>query len=854
MALRIFPHVLIRYAGMPLHVLHTAALPDMEKNIRAVAQWETQLRQQKNAVCELLYTAINRETDGRKRQQLLQLKRNIFNDKLPVMLSAEMPHEVQVYLQQIKDREKSIQQWQQDIHTNIIAAREALQQYVQTESLRRGILLSSPVLYEQLNNFAAADSRQFKSRELKNEYSLLRYLSRMAAKTSPFSTFTYIGNGQLVKQVDKTDARQVHSSIRLHNGLFSYLRLLMVHHPVLNETVRLKLNVTATLERDELHFLVNYFNVEAFQRLPARNLPLWLFHYLKDHNAVVNIGQLTDHLCTQIADTDRTVIKSFLLKCVLNGLLDPSIGCTGIDPEWDRQLLSFLSPYTTVPVVSRVHTTLTELQLIREAYAIADANSRRQLLQQASVMLNELFHGLQQEAGLPDEMPVEEGTFRLFRFQARRFLPQDIFYEDTYTKQSGSLSAQKVTTFMEEISQLCGLLRPLDALQQEREHMRTFFLQQYDTGKTIPVIQFYHDYYRFEKKPAAGQGPKKEVAPIVLPETLQTTLDNDTVHINAGNEMVLSATNAGGVFAQFYQEGGQLQGVVNALLPGMGKVAGRFLHLLAPSVTETFKVWNEQLHVEKLLLELNDGSVFNANIHPPLLSYEVCMPGGNNIYAPEAQVVLQEIVVRYNQADDALELFHIKQQRVVYAYDLSLESFYNRSHFYRLLAHFNEEQRVPVRGLISAIDRQYMDSFSPDDDIQVRPRIRFGKQVILRRKGWLLKTSGIPVCGQEESNAAYIIRLNMWRVQHGLPEQCFLFLQSPYIPVSVASQNKLQRDDYKPQYMSFGHPLLVLLFRKLLSRAGEWCYLEEMLPAAAHVDATGEDGIVKEYLLHWYNW
>lgn len=853
MALRIFPHVLVRYAGMPLHVLHTAQLSEIDSYIHTTAQWDTRLLQQKEAVCELLYTAINQETDTRKRQQLLQLKRNIFNDKVLVELPADVPQEVLEYLQEVRDKEEIVKRWHHDIEALTVAARNELQQYVQQEPLRKGILLSSPVLYEQLDSFAKADSRHFKSRELKNEYSLLRYISRMAAKTSPFSTFTYIGKGGIGRQQTVGHTPAVHSSIRLHNGLFSYLRLLMIYHPILNEVVGLKLNVTAALQQEELHFLVNYFNVEAFQRLPARNLPLWLFHYLKDNNAVVSIGQLTDHLRKQIADTDRAVIKSFLLKFVLNGLLEPTIGCSGIDPDWDKQLQSFLFPYITVPVVAQLYALLEQLQQIRGEYATADARERSQLLQHASVILNELFRQLQEEAGLPDEMSVEEGAFQLFRFQARRFLPQDIFYEDTYTEQVTSLLEPAVTAFIAEVNQLCCQLRSLDALQEERIRMRSFFVQQYGMATTVPVIQFYHDYFRYEKKPSGEQLLKKEIIAIALPDTLQITLDSGVVHISAGAETGPAGNNAGGVFAQCYHEDGQLHGVINAILPGMGKVAGRFLHLLEPAVTNGFREWNEQLHADKLMLELNDGSVFNANIHPQLLSHEVCMPGGNNIYAPEAQISLQDIVVRYNATNDGLELFHIGKEKTVYAYDLSLESFYNRSHFYRLLAHFNEEQRVPLKGLITAIDHRYIDSASSQEDIQVRPRIVFGRQVVLRRKGWLIKIAGIPLCGHDESNAAYFIRLNVWRVQHGLPEQCFLFLRSSYIPISTSPQSKLQRDDYKPQYLSFSHPLLVLLFRKLLSRAGEWCYMEEMLPTTSHVTAGEGEGIVKEYLLHWYN-
>ncbi|MBW8682962.1 lantibiotic dehydratase [Chitinophaga rhizophila] len=850
MALRIFPHLLVRYAGMPLSVLQTAQLTDTTSAIEQQWLLEQQLHKEKAAICDLLYDLINQSTDPKERVQLLQLKRDIFNDKLPAKLPAAAPPSIHAYVQLILHKKEMQQLRSLGYDQLLIQARHELQQYARQESLRKGILLSSPVLYEQLNNFAVADCNRFRSKELKNEYSLVRYVSRMAAKTSPFSTFTYVGRGAIAPAASNAESASVHSSVRLHNGLFSYLRLLMIYHPVLNEIVELRLNVTATLQQEEISFLVNYFNVEAFQRLPARNLPLWLYHYFKEHIKPVSIGALTDHLCTQIPDTDRAVIKSFLLKLVINGLLEPHIGCAAIDPEWDRQLMNFLLPYRQLLVVASLHTVLVQLQLAKTAYVNAPSDQRFQLLRDTSLLVNEQFLRLQQQADLPDETTAPDGSFELFRFQARKFLPQDIFYEDTYTTDIPALPEAGITPFIAAVSKLCILLQPFDGLQEERQSMLRFFTTHYEGTASIPVTRFYHDYYRQEKKPAAA-AVKQDRKDIPLPDTLQLTATADEIQLTPATDIPAVSNHTGGVFAQLYKDQHQYKGVVNAVLPGMGKVAGRFLHLMDPVVTSDFRAWNTSLHENCLLLELNDGSAFNANIHPPLLSYEVCMPGGNNSYAEEGRISLQDIVVRYDADNNALMLFHTGYNKVVYAYDLSLESFYNRSHFYRLLAHFNTDCRVPLRALMQAVDNHYSAPLQADNTVIIKPRICFGDHVILRRKGWLIRTAAIPVSGNEETSAAYFERLNTWRISNGVPEQVFLFLRSAWIPPTTGQQSQLQRDDYKPQYISFTHPLLVSLFRKVLSRAGEWCYLEEMLPDAAHVAADG--GLVKEYLIHWYN-
>lgn len=875
MALKIFPYALVRYAAMPFSTLEALHMPGVEVFIAQQAQLQKALQQQQQTLCDQLYAAIQAQEDHKKRQHLLQLKREVYNGKQ--LTGAELAKvdavkepliqtALQAYLQTLRQIETIRQAWELHFDQALIDHRKQLQQWTQNELLRSGILLSSPVLYTQLDSFAAADTTAFRNRELKNEYSLLRYITRMAGKTSPFSTFTCTGTGMLDEALHHyipPAPKNIRSCIRLHNGLFSYIRSLMIHHPVLNEILSIRLNVTATVQEEQLHFLVNYFNVEAFQRLPARNLPLWLFQFLQEQAAPVTMSALIDTLCKHIPDTDRATIKDFLLKLAAGGFLETGIGCSGVDPDWDAAFTHFLSAHTQHTSVASLQRLLHTVRDRKLAYAGASSTQRYQLLQETAALLNQGLNVLQEEAGLPTatdiKQPVDNITaasFEVNRFHPRSFAPQDIFYEDTATPVSNPLPAAGIQAFINKAERLCALLGTKDALQEERQQMRNFFLQHYGLSQQVPVTAFYHAYYLHEKKQA--QAKKQEQPAMQLPDGLQ--LDITPAQVSMRSTLVTDNTagHTRGMFVQFYNVGQNgkpaLHGIINALLPGMGKVAGRFLHLLDPAVADSFKEWNAALYPEHRMIELNDGSTFNANIHPPLLPYEICMPGGNNNYPQEAQVSLQDIQVKYNPEKDGLSLYHASDGKEIYAYDLCLESFYNRSHFYQLLAHFNPEQRLPLRQLIMAADRQYAVTYPPQENVQLRPRITFEEQVVLRRKGWLVKTAAIPAPVNGETNAAYFVRLHEWREQHDLPAHVFIFLRSPYIPIVPGEVTKLQRDDYKPQYICFDQPLLVGLFRKLLARAGVYCYLEEMLPHAAHLAEQGPESTVTEYLLHWYKY
>ncbi|SJZ65368.1 Lantibiotic dehydratase, C terminus [Chitinophaga eiseniae] len=842
MTLKVFPYALVRYAAMPFPALKALEITETDACLAAADIAAQDFRQQQERLCELLFQAIQSAADDDTRQLLLRWKRAVYNGRKPPeetveYLSGPMLRYRESLMQQQKDREA----WQVFYNRQLQQHRRQLQAWSGEEALRKGILLSSPVLYGQLDHFAEADPAAFKARELKNEYSLLRYITRMAAKTSPFSTFTYTGVSTMQTATDTAPA--IISNVRLNNSLFTYLRSLLVHHPVLNELMTVTLNDTVTMDETHLHFLVNYFNVEAFQRLPARSVALWLYQRL---TAPGTLAALIDTLAGEMPGVPREQIKAFLLKLSASGLLELGIGCSGIDPEWDRALTDFLSGSTQHMAAKALRELLLVLQVNRGFYAVADVATRARLLETCAAALNAVLHQLKTEAALPDSVTTSaaDAAFEVHHFAPRSFQPADIFYEDTSTSTVDTLP-EEVQALTEKAERFCALLAGSDLLQEERDRMRDFFLRQYDVAQRPAVTDFYHAYYLHVKKQQHDTGG---ITVMDIPETIQLVVKPDVVDV-FGQATMPAAPLSRGMFVQlFYPETtAPLMGVVNAFLPGMGKVAGRFLHLFDPAVTDTFRSWNTALQPGHLMIELNDGSVFNANIHPPLLAHEITIPGGSNNYPPEKRISLKDIVVQYDPVSRRLELWHTVRDKPVYTFDLCLESFYNRSHFYRLLAHFNPETRVPLRSFIAAADHRYALHYAAAGPVQPLPRIVFEDRLVLRRRGWLVSTAAVPVPAGAETDAEYFLRLQRWRIAEKLPQHVFVFLKSPYLQVA-AKKGQLHRDDYKPQYISFVQPLLVAVFRKMLSRAGEQLYLEEVLPDVS------EHGTVTEHMLHWYQY
>ncbi|NII82852.1 lantibiotic dehydratase [Pedobacter sp. SG908] len=879
MSLQIFPYSLVRYAGLHHQLFDNLKFNDTEKLLKSIGALINEKEQLKNCFCDALYPIITEQQDDKVRQLLINIKRQIFNDKKInnehiLHLPQTVRNDLQSYLDKAEElafflEEKALKfEEEQDLN------RKWLQQMALNPELQNGLLLSSPLLYEQLKNFVKKDSHSFKQKEQRILFSLLRYLSRMAFKTSPFSSFTYTGLMTLDQSGTPENpgaVAQVNSRLKLNNSIFEYLKAIIKKHPLLNEHLFVKLNLTAEIKEDKICFLSNFNNIESFQQINANSLQLIVYQYLDGYHKPVTLKNLIDQCAIYLENPSHESIKIYLIKLVESGMLEMNPGFSGMDEHWDDKLLLFLKNLKREePSVLAIIALFERLKDYRRVYQGTDLFERYNILQQAEKQLNAVFADLQQEAGLPLYSAASDGklmaeTPEITAFSMHQFVPyyfsaRHIFYEDCFTSESLVLPGQPVEDFVSKTDELISYLLPLDVMRNERKKMIGFFLKQYSNDEAVALATFYKDYYLYVKKQEKEHKTEEGLDFLALrrwKEAVMAKIDQldhaneNLIRFNADffadlpKSQNLAQKSSLGMFVQFSDNEDGFSGVINALLPGMGKVSGRFLSLFDPEVTLSFVQYNEKLFPDQMKLELNDASTFNANIHPPLLAHELELPGGNNIYPLAQRFNIRDLKVRYNKERKALSLHSADLE--LFSYDLSLESFYNRSNLYQLLAHFNPDARVSLQPFIQLVDRFYLDKYPvPAPDIFVLPRIVYAENVVIRRKTWRVKTEIIPVQGLAEADFTYFIRLNNWLDRNKIPKEIFIFLRKRAYQAKPEGKREGLHDDYKPQYLSFTHPLLVGMFKKLLLRAGEYITLEEVFPKP-------DQNTVREYLIQWYN-
>lgn len=901
----IFNHSLIRITGLPFERLRFST-PKMVEMAAILNNEDTMVYQIAQNLCADLHHFNQSISDGHLQKKIQNVRRLIYNRK-PLRendrsILASLPAPLATQATDYFNREKALATNRQQLFDSIailfIEERQALQAAANNELLLKAISLASHSLYHDIGKYISKDCRTFKSGEIHTEKSLLKYLTRTCAKTSPFSTLTSLSMVPLA--VDKGNAAVFMQPatkaapttfVRINNILLAFWKRLIASDRTVAIYFPIYLNPTITVTNNTIVFLINKSNVDFFQRIPLSPVLTFIMETLRN-KAGFSIDALVTELESHI-DADREGITHYLFSCVESGLIEIDFLVTGIDPNWNTTLLERWGPYaqklesSNVAIICQA---LTAINALCKVYATGNSAERIDLGKAAFSIAEKAsldiwkYNNIQKAQRLQKEpSPITDFVMAL--------RPENLFMEDSKQNLPIVLSTPAMNTLMGKLADFYRQMDFFEGKKGEQLRMYAYFTKKYPGQSSVPLLLFYEDYYKdirlrekaFNELPPGKLPPGFELlkhvsdvkktnrdgltkqwvdlllakASFSNDQSVVTFTLRDIQEANQalGTKPDLSKKHSVGAFVQcaFAGTEGEQQCtgmVVNSLSAAYGKMFSRFLYLFDDALTEDVKESIMQcVPTNSVFAELQDASYHNANLHPTLMSHEIRIPGGHISLPPDHQLHISSLRVTIKEEQKRLELVDAPSGKTVWPFDLGFQAPNGRSELFQLLCIFSYADYTSPQILATYINNKVLAEQDKDRQYMILPRIVFEDNIVFQRKAWKVALAQIPTKRNDEDFGAYYVRLIAWKNNLQIPDLVFVRAVEKSKRIELVEGGKAGRDDYKPQYVDFNSPLLVTLFDKLLTKADNTVFIEEMYPLPeAQLCIKGERYVTEFYL------
>lgn len=716
-----FSNYCMRIAGDKFQLLGNGHADIIREHLNKLAVIEKEFTTQKENCVNELFTAIKNETNTKERGVLLSLKRYIANLNLHNEPSSNSSHSSS------DEKLKRIQELQETYSAIRIPLVELFLElenlgrinfanYVDNnETFKKGLLLSSLTLYENLPLYIKKIKSSKFSNDEQIENGLLRYFTRMTAKATPFSTFCAIIPGTFDK-IETNGPSNIFSAkpvvnkseITLNKDIYGNIFEYLCKDEELRKCLLVELNPTVEASDKNFKFLTAIEQKEVFQRLQINEVLNLIVEKLSQKDFLrIELNKLIDTILN-IEEIDATLeeVVQYLDRLIEIGFIRLTAGIASQDAYWHIPLREYLERINHVKS-NKIVDLLSKLDSSIISYQICSSAERKQILTTTISEINACF----------TELEIKE--------LKRANLP---FYEDATSNVEASIPYSAVKHIEEIFREFVLITRKFAYPRSEKANMRHFFEQHYDISKSVPLLQFYEDYYRehfkehLTKQQKIQAGVKDEelkkydlsnpfkqdiVKKLLSFSQSFSKLISDKWKLNINAEEInISLEELEGIsdkeisspdeaysvsiFATPIFENNKLKTLVipdGKYLMGFGKYFSRFLYLF----DEHYKndsLLNNSKYEDSVLAEICHDSNFNANLHPILVENEIVYPTSESGYSKN-KISCNDIYVRIHQQDaHSLELYESKTNKKIIPLDLGFLNPMMRPPLFQLLAKF----------------------------------------------------------------------------------------------------------------------------------------------------------------------
>ncbi len=548
MSIQLFPHVLVRVAGdtfSHFEKLHFDAVFTVAAEIFSCKQ---ALKTCKQELSDILYAVIT-ISEPEMQKKLLNAKRDVFNGRtlseektallrqyLPGDTQPEGAKALETYLSLKSRIQELTDKGEKLYHDEFIARRGALKELIQGKSFQEGLLLSSQSLLTSIHDhYLKLDPEKFTNKDRQTEKGLVKYLSRMYSKTTPFSTFTNltmaaVGEGvqhqaqqhTSVFHTPKDSKAHIKSHIRLNNFLYQFLKALLTKSPAIARCLPIRPNPTIQKTATHFLFLTNSNNVEAFQRIPPSPILDLFLELIGEYASGLTIRDFAKIIIDgEYIEAETEQIEAYIKQLVEYGFFEYNIGVSGIDPDWDIKLREQLAPLTAeFPLLGELSTVLERIRGYAEQYGTSPLSERKRILTEAHSLFRAVCMNIHKEAGLPED---ERKTPEERAAEARQKMKEEQEKAKAKKAEEAKAGEAKVEeTKLEETKEEIKDQSEQDADGDSEEKKEEAFKHQSNTYFSYKPEQMFYEDSTFEVQPTIAHDELLQLCTTL--HTLQQTL------------------------------------------------------------------------------------------------------------------------------------------------------------------------------------------------------------------------------------------------------------------------------------------------------------------------------------------
>lgn len=771
---------------------------------------------------EVLYQMINMAPDTATRKVWIKLKRKVQKQTtiLEYIDTKTLPQELSraliAYQDALVANQKQVVEYKElfyeELHQNIVE----IGKISKLPFLLNGLLFSSHLVKEQLHKYNF-EQQQLNKKDRKLISTLLKYITRSATKTTPFSSFNTI------QRFDAVSASDATSDVQINNLFFYYIKKELLNYRPFKDSLPITINPSIEKRETAYHYFINQENNESFKKINHSEILNYISNLFLDRS--FTYIELIEHI-SKVTESTNSTTAGFVDQLTDQGFIVLNYPVHQNDKRW----MDTLVHYIITDVTFDKDTFLKELKTL-----LQDCQSTVLSLNQTSDLSERETYILESY----NQIHLFFSKHKLSEAFIKKVKAQDLYYEDCFETVAHPLTTSSQKELAIELNQWYNWVNCISY----KKGLHYFLMQQsgLKEGDKLPLLHFYEQYYlRLHTQFSLDREELKVFTDKMLAvqqECLQCvnqqSIDLKTIKSLASESKINPS------FGAYIQPVGNNADsfVFNGFTRGNNQIDARFLNGVKANGIAAIKEELKQKYPNCTLVELKDASLHNINNFPAITDHAISMDL-NTISGSYSSVGIHELYVQI--VENQLQIID-QNNRPVKLVNSSLEGLNRRSKLMQFLDVFDPVDTMGYGTFLSQIKQLYRKQ-AMEQKVVIAPRIQFGNKITIQRKTWFVQKEELQkilVHQPEELHNNYY-QLQQWIKQHYLPSEVF-------IKIGDRNLTNSEDDHYKPQYINWNSPASVLLFMNLINKAQDIIEISELLPDKQAV-MNSNHGCVQELL------